>query len=495
LEIESTSKGLLLPRLTDAQMNAMLTPPAGMLVFNTTNNCTYIYKATLGWYSLCSGDTVDSTTASNGLTLVGKDVRLGGTLNAATGIALNGNNLSVTGNGNVNLGTTTTNNRVVISSTSNPLELRGLQGGSATDSIMSVDAATGIVKYRTLADVLTNQNLVWKLDGNAVTAIRTLGTTTNFDLPFITNNIERARITTSGNFGIGTTAPTNKLEVVAAADPLKLGGLQSGATTDSVMTVNAAGVAKQRSVDGLINGSNAAWKTLGNTGTNASTNFVGTTDAVDFVTRTNNTERTRVTSAGNFGIGTTTPSQKLEVAGNALIKNTTGAAAALINDGTTTGQVNVTAGATTLSSDGTNGLNVTAIAAAPVSISTTNAVRMTVAAGGNVGVGTTTPNSILQLAGAFSVPISTKTGNYTVTAADHTIIGDCSASGFTFTLPSAASCAGRTYVIIKGDSGANALTFSPALSLSTTATMGSVNYNVRMMIQSDGTNWWLLSRY
>ena len=55
------------------------------------------------------------------------------------------------------------------------------------------------------------------------------------------------------------------------------------------------------------------WTILGNTGTLAATNFVGTTDAIDFVTRTNNTEKMRVTSAGNVGIGTTTPSRLLNI--------------------------------------------------------------------------------------------------------------------------------------------------------------------------------------
>lgn len=65
-----------------------------------------------------------------------------------------------------------------------------------------------------------------------------------------------------------------------------------------------------------------AWTLLGNFGTNAGTNFIGTTDAVDFVTRTNNTERMRVTSGGNVGIGITIPTQRLDVqGGNARINN------------------------------------------------------------------------------------------------------------------------------------------------------------------------------
>ncbi|HRN94196.1 MAG TPA: tail fiber domain-containing protein [Chitinophagales bacterium] len=59
--------------------------------------------------------------------------------------------------------------------------------------------------------------------------------------------------------------------------------------------------------------SNLFWKTLGNTGTNASNNFVGTTDAVDLVFRTQNTERARITTTGNVGIGISTPTTQLQI--------------------------------------------------------------------------------------------------------------------------------------------------------------------------------------
>ena len=50
-----------------------------------------------------------------------------------------------------------------------------------------------------------------------------------------------------------------------------------------------------------------AWLLTGNAGTTAGTNFIGTTDAVDWVVKTNNTERMRVMAAGNVGISTATP--------------------------------------------------------------------------------------------------------------------------------------------------------------------------------------------
>jgi len=64
----------------------------------------------------------------------------------------------------------------------------------------------------------------------------------------------------------------------------------------------------------------SGWGTTGNSGTNPTSDFIGTSDAVDFVLRTNNTEKMRITSGGNVGIGENNPMNKLQVQGSFLLE-------------------------------------------------------------------------------------------------------------------------------------------------------------------------------
>ena len=64
------------------------------------------------------------------------------------------------------------------------------------------------------------------------------------------------------------------------------------------------------------NGNQNNWSLSGNTGTNPATSFMGTTDAKDVVFKTNNTERMRILSGGNIGIGTPTPNFPFHLVGD-----------------------------------------------------------------------------------------------------------------------------------------------------------------------------------
>ena len=67
----------------------------------------------------------------------------------------------------------------------------------------------------------------------------------------------------------------------------------------------------------LQSGEDNNWNLLGNSGTDPSINFLGTKDQQDLVIKTTSVERARVTSAGNVGIGTSSPTSLLQVTGSA----------------------------------------------------------------------------------------------------------------------------------------------------------------------------------
>ena len=87
----------------------------------------------------------------------------------------------------------------------------------------------------------------------------------------------------------------------------------SAGTAGDVLTSAGPGLPPTWSAGG---GGGSGWLLTGNAGTTAGTNFVGTTDAVDLVFSTNGTEKARILSAGNVGINTTLPLEKLHINGN-----------------------------------------------------------------------------------------------------------------------------------------------------------------------------------
>ncbi|MBI4646398.1 MAG: hypothetical protein HY738_07350, partial [Bacteroidia bacterium] len=67
LDVKSTNKGVLLPRLTTAQRNAVINPATGLLVFDTDQKVYYFYNGT-DWVDVSSGSTENYWT-KNGINI------------------------------------------------------------------------------------------------------------------------------------------------------------------------------------------------------------------------------------------------------------------------------------------------------------------------------------------------------------------------------------------------------------------------------------------
>lgn len=220
------------------------------------------------------------------------------------------------------------------------------------------------------------------------------------------------------NVGIGTTVPAEELEVVGNIRTSSLAGTGTRvvqADANGTLTQMAAGTASQVLLGTGVWGTmpTTGWGINGNTGTNSGTDFLGTTDAVDFVFKTNNSERARFTSAGFMGIGTTAPQANLDITGlgtgtNSLLlrsgNNSTGFNSSQITFGYngTIGYKHSIKSRHMSGADTGNAIDFTVWdygTDAPTTIGTKTVMTIDGEGTGRVGIGTTTPATTLEVVG------------------------------------------------------------------------------------------------
>jgi hypothetical protein len=226
-----------------------------------------------------SGSGGGSTTPGGGTSTV--QYNNAGSFAGAAGITTDGTSLTVSGStaGDlVRITQTGAGNAFVVEDSANPdatpfvIDALGSVGVGTSSPGAKIDAynsgsASTVIRTR-------NDTTSVYLDANS--GYSYLNTFTNHPMLFGTNNLERMRINNAGNVGIGTSSPSDKLQIE--------GNLYFGTASRTIYS-----------------------------GGSADLNLQVNTGAILFLRNNGSNESLRITNAGNVGIGVTSPTAKLDV--------------------------------------------------------------------------------------------------------------------------------------------------------------------------------------
>ena len=404
--------------------NQILQFPSGVagkwVIYNTTSGAFSVTVSSAG------GGTAVSAPQGYNVSIYsdGTNIRYtddGLTNNFAT-LTVLGNTYLATTSGNVGIGTTSPGYR---------LDVQAAQGSINVAST----TGTNFVKLQATNSGGTLQlgidNSAGSNFGSGVGYARAIWNDGAYPTILYTNSAERMRIDASGNVGIGTTSPTTGVKLAVNGNtpqPGKVSVVGDSGGISLALTDNVNGSFYVKHSNPVTLGTDAG-------------------GALAFATN-GFTERMRIDSSGNVGIGTTSPSYKLDVSGSARATdvrtnnyyayNSVGNYSGLgfYGDAALTTRYAVIetqiGTQTALKTDG----------ATPLVLGTNATERMRIDSSGNVGIGTTSPSTKLQVNGTVTATSyagsgSSLTGIVTsITGTASQITASASTGGVTLSLPS-----------------------------------------------------------
>lgn len=280
----------------------------------------------------------------------------------------------------------------VVTLASSVLTTTDINGGTIDGAVIggSSAAAGTFTTVTASGDVTIADKIVHSGDTN--TSIRFPAADT---VTVETSGAERLRVDSSGNVGIGTSSPGFALDVQGTTDPsIRVRATGTGVSDDSLIRLQIAGT----TANNFIQFGDSADSDAG---------YISYDHASDYLAvGVNASERMRITSAGNVGIGTVAPAVPLEIGGAASVS---------LRLLTTTNTVDCRLQAVGASS--TAVLNV--LSNHPLAFFTNNTERMRIDSSGNVGIGVTPGykldafGSVRLKTGATGTPVIISTGSDT----------------------------------------------------------------------------------
>jgi hypothetical protein len=532
LDVKSTSAGMLIPRMTQAQRDAISSPATSLLIFQTDNTPGYYYWDGSAWVQLFMGDEIDPTwdgdpnttsdigrtgkvgigttspstplyvdaSSHNGTAMIVDRYASGGVASIQAGpsneylmlegqgttgrVGVNfyssGNVSLVNGGGYVGVGTNSPTAKFHVDGS---VRFQNLGTGTQTTGLM-VDA-TGNVTGRTLN--ITNWDDAYSWGDHAAEGYLI----TEVDPTWNGTANQTGTIGRSGKVGIGTTSPDAKFHV----DGDTYFGTSTGTNPFRIGRQPSRDVLSEEEVRFTVDDtyytqhyiqdeSNANFLLkLESTGSET-----GTPSYAELQARStglfNWDDKLYVATNGNVGIGTTSPEKGLHISTSGwdnqlLVERTDGNAAITLRDGVSeTAQIAIVSGDLGLRAEGTL-------------VTETFRIQKNT---GNVGIGSTTPASKLAVGDAGNanhmVSIYDQTADASTNAlrvkADPSSSGGDHVYGIVSTVNSGSSWSYGVYGVSNGGSGSGGRAYG-VRGVAGGATSG-YNYAVRGELVDDGNS-------
>lgn len=366
--------------------------------------------------------------------------------NAATGTptaAQQANDMVVLNNGNVGIGTTAPGRKLhVLSSGSVPLRVESNAYKQTVIEFTNMDNLNAYVGFGQVGGIFSGLLPItdgeFGINPGAANKLHLTG-----------NSIPALTVIPAGNVGIGTTDPIEKLDVVGivrSGDVSTTAGAvflvgRYGATADgywnmigselsSAATIMGYGVKPSKTASNAYLSSTPypgprAAISVGGTATSTLSGNIVFSTAIDQTVAidgaiTGMTEKMIISNNGNVGIGTTTPSQKLQVnGGNIFIKGGSNPYLKIENIAGDVSflQMSATGGLDFFTTNATNG---------DINFSSAGSTKMIVKTSGDIGIGTNITTSRLQVVGlpTYATDAAAGAGGLTAGAFYQTATGE-----------------------------------------------------------------------